>query len=57
MFIQEHHINTPGAEEFYGVAVKKGNLAVLVALNEGIKAVREKGIEKQLIEKWFKGTK
>lgn len=47
-------INTPGAEELYGVAVRQGNLEVLIALNEGIKAVKAKGLEEELRRKWFK---
>lgn len=47
-------INTPGAEEIYAVAVRKNNLDVLIALNEGIKAVKAKGIEAELRRQWFK---
>jgi ABC-type amino acid transport/signal transduction systems, periplasmic component/domain len=50
-------IDTPGAEELYSVAVKKNNLKVLVPLNDGIKAVRTKGLEEELRRKWFKGAK
>ncbi len=39
--------------EFYGFAVKKGNTAVLDLLNKGVTAVKEKGIEAQLIQKWI----
>ncbi|UQZ88202.1 basic amino acid ABC transporter substrate-binding protein [Deltaproteobacteria bacterium Smac51] len=46
-------IDTPGAEELYAVAVKKNNLDVLVALNDGIKAVKSKGTEAELLRKWF----
>lgn len=46
-------INTPGAEELYAVAVRKNNLPVLVMLNDGIKAVKAKGIEAELRRKWF----
>lgn len=49
-------INTPGAEELYAVAVRKGNLKVLVPLNDGIKAVKEKGLEAELRRKWFPET-
>lgn len=47
-------INTPGAEEIYAAAVRKNNLEVLIALNEGIKAVKAKGIDGELRRKWFK---
>lgn len=49
-------INTPGAEELYAVAVRKNNLKVLVPLNDGIKAVKEKGLEAELRRKWFPET-
>ena len=40
-------------DEYYGVAVKKGNTEVLDLLNKGIKAVEEKGIAKELRAKWI----
>jgi len=40
-------------DEFYGVAVKKGNKEVLDLLNKGIKAVQDKGMEKELRSKWI----
>jgi polar amino acid transport system substrate-binding protein len=40
-------------DEYYGVAVKKGNTEVLNLINKGIKAVLEKGIDKQLKAKWL----
>ncbi|MBG3877016.1 basic amino acid ABC transporter substrate-binding protein [Desulfovibrio oxamicus] len=40
-------------KEFYGIAVKKGNKEVLDLLNKGIAAVKAKGIDKQLREKWI----
>jgi polar amino acid transport system substrate-binding protein len=40
-------------DEFYGVAVKKGNKEVLDLLNKGIKAVQDKGLEKELRTKWI----
>lgn len=46
-------IKTPGAEELYAVTVRKGNLKILVALNDGIKAVKAKGIEAELRRKWI----
>ena len=39
--------------EYYGFTVKKGNEALLKALNTGIKAVKDKGIEAQLKTKWL----
>ena len=40
-------------DEYYGVAVKKGNTEVLDLINQGIKAVQEKGIDKELRAKWI----
>ena len=40
-------------DEYYGVAVKKGNTEVLDLINKGIKAVEEKGIAKELRAKWI----
>ena len=39
--------------EFYGFAVRKSDTALVKKLNEGIKAVKEKGIDKQVVEKWI----
>ncbi len=39
--------------EEYGFAIRKGNQEVLDLVNTGIQAVKDKGIEKQLQEKWF----
>jgi polar amino acid transport system substrate-binding protein len=40
--------------EYYGVAVKKGNAAVLDMINAGFKKVQEKGINKELEKKWLR---
>lgn len=40
-------------DEFYGVAVKKGNREVLDLLNKGIEAVQAKGIDRELRAKWM----
>jgi polar amino acid transport system substrate-binding protein len=40
-------------DEFYGVAVKKGNQEVLQLLNKGIKAIQEKGLDKEIRAKWL----
>ena len=42
-----------GDPEFYGFALRKNDKELAQKLNVGIKAVREKGIEKQILEKWF----
>ena len=39
--------------EFYGFAVRKSDTDLVKKLNEGIKAVKEKGIDKQVVEKWI----
>ncbi|MEF3698725.1 basic amino acid ABC transporter substrate-binding protein [Desulfolutivibrio sp.] len=40
-------------DEFYGIAMKKGNKEVLDLVNTGIKAVQDKGIDKELQKKWI----
>ena len=40
--------------EYYGVAVKKGNTAILDLINTGLKKVQEKGIDKKLEKKWLR---
>ena len=42
-----------GDPEFYGFAVRKSDTDLVKKLNEGIKAVKEKGIDKQVVEKWI----
>ncbi len=42
-----------GTPEYYGFALRKGDTELLERLNAGIRAVKEKGIEKQINEKWF----
>jgi len=44
----------PFTQEQYGVVVKKGNKEVLDLINKGIKAVKAKGIDKQLEKKWLR---
>ncbi|WP_428569341.1 MAG: basic amino acid ABC transporter substrate-binding protein [Solidesulfovibrio sp. DCME] len=46
-----------GEDEYYGIAVQKGNKEDLDLINKGIKAVQEKGIDKQLLAKWIGGGK
>jgi polar amino acid transport system substrate-binding protein len=48
-------ISTPGSEEFYGVAVKKGNAEALALINKGIEGVKASGKEQELINKWILG--
>jgi len=42
-----------GEVENYGIAVKKGNTKVLDLINKGIRAVKAKGIDKELKKKWI----
>lgn len=42
-----------GEDEFYGVALKKGDKANLELINKGIEAVKAKGIDKELMKKWI----
>ncbi|HRW80208.1 MAG TPA: transporter substrate-binding domain-containing protein [Desulfomonilia bacterium] len=44
----------PVPREDYGIVVKKGNMELLGLINQGLQAVREKGIESKLREKWIK---
>lgn len=47
-------VGQPFTEEFYGIVVKKGNKDLLNLLNKGIRAVKAKGIDKQLEKKWLR---
>lgn len=40
-------------DEYYGVAVKKGNTEVLDLINKGIQAVEEKGLANEFRAKWI----
>ena len=40
-------------KEYYGFAVRKGDAETLEILNKGIQAVKDKGIEAELIKKWI----
>lgn len=42
-------------DEYYGIAVKKGNTEDLDLINKGIAAVQKKGIDKKLLKKWIGG--
>lgn len=42
-----------GEDEYYGIAVQKGNKEDLDLINKGIEAVQKKGIDKQLLAKWI----
>ena len=41
-------------KEEYGIAVKKGNAKTLDLVNKGLQAVKGKGIDNQIRDKWFR---
>jgi len=47
-------VGTPFTEEYYGVAVKKGNAKVLDLINAGLKKVLDSGANKAIEDKWLK---
>lgn len=47
-------VGEPFTDEFYGIAVKKGNAEVLAKLNDGLKKVIESGEIKKFEDKWLK---
>lgn len=47
-------VGDPFTNETYGIVVKKGNKDLLAMLNKGIKAVKEKGIDKELEKRWLR---
>jgi len=47
-------VGTPFTEEYYGVAVKKGNTKVLDIINAGLKKVMDAGGNKAIEDKWLK---
>ena len=44
----------PFTDEWYGIVVKKGNTKLVELLNEGLKKVQEKGLDKERQEKWLR---
>jgi len=47
-------VGTPFTEEYYGIAVKKGNQKVLDLINAGLKKVIDSGENKTIEDKWLK---
>jgi polar amino acid transport system substrate-binding protein len=41
-------------KEAYGIAVKKGNSRTLELINKGLQAVKAKGMDNQIRDKWFR---
>ena len=46
-------IETPGAEELYAAVFRPDDLDLLIRINDGIKAVLDKGLDKAIRQKWF----
>lgn len=46
-------LDTPDAEEHYGVGVRKGDKETLELIDKGIAAVKASGKEEELIKKWI----
>lgn len=47
-------VGEPFTDEYYGIAVKKGNKEVLDLINAGLKKVLDSGKNKELEEKWLR---
>jgi polar amino acid transport system substrate-binding protein len=47
-------VGEPFTQEQYGIVVKKGDKQLIDLLNKGIKAVKQKGIDKELEKKWLR---
>ncbi|MDR2934368.1 MAG: transporter substrate-binding domain-containing protein [Candidatus Adiutrix sp.] len=46
-------VETPGAEELYAAALRLDDLDLLTRINDGIKAVMAKGLDREIHQKWF----
>jgi polar amino acid transport system substrate-binding protein len=47
-------VGEPFTEEYYGIAVRKGNKRVLDLINKGLAEVKKAGIDKELEKKWLR---
>ena len=47
-------VGEPFTEEYYGIAVQKGNTELLNKINTGLKKVIESGKRDELIDKWLR---
>jgi polar amino acid transport system substrate-binding protein len=47
-------VGEPFTEEYYGIAVNKGNTELLDLINEGLAAVLASDIPTQLEDKWLR---
>lgn len=47
-------VGEPFTNEYYGVAVRKGNTEVLEMINNGLKKVLDQGVDEELKDKWLR---
>ncbi|HNT74860.1 MAG TPA: basic amino acid ABC transporter substrate-binding protein [Anaerolineae bacterium] len=47
-------VGDPFTDEQYGILVQKGNADLLALINKGLKAVQDKGVDKQLEDQWLR---
>ncbi|MFN4216517.1 MAG: basic amino acid ABC transporter substrate-binding protein [Brevinematales bacterium] len=47
-------VGEPFTQEYYGIAVRKGNKKVLDLINKGLAEVKKSGIDKELEKKWLR---
>jgi len=47
-------VGEPFTDEYYGVAVKKGNTEVLETINKGLRKVLDEGVDEELKDKWLR---
>jgi len=49
-------VGQPFTDEYYGIAVKKGEEELLAKINKGLKAVMDRGLIEELNDKWVKSA-
>ena len=47
-------VGEPFTDEYYGIAVKKGNTELMAKINKGLKSVLDKGTDEKLKDKWLR---
>lgn len=47
-------VGTPFTDEWYGIVVQKGNTELLEMINRGLKAVQDKGLDRQIEAQWLR---
>lgn len=47
-------VGEPFTDEYYGILVQKGNTELLTLINKGLKAVQDKGLDKQIEDQWLR---